>query len=98
MATVRASAPFWRVHVFGTNGAAEARDEDTLRVALIGKPAREETFARVDSLRATCEAFAEAVEHGTPFVMTPAELVDVTAAFEAVIASLATGVPVTVPA
>jgi predicted dehydrogenase len=98
MATVRASAPFWRVHVFGTNGAAEARDEDTLRVALIGKPAREETFARVDSLRAACEAFAEAVEHGTPFVMTPAELVDVTAAFEAVIASLATGVPATVPA
>ncbi len=98
MATVRASAPFWRVHVFGTNGAAEARDEDALRIALIGKPPREETFARVDSLRAACEAFAEAVEHGTPFVMTPAELVDVTAAFEAVIASLATGVPVTVPA
>jgi predicted dehydrogenase len=98
MATVRASAPFWRVHVFGTDGAAEARDEDMLRVALIGKPAREETFARVDSLRAACEAFAEAVEHATPFAMTPAELVDVTAAFEAVIASLATGVPVTVPA
>jgi predicted dehydrogenase len=98
MATVRASAPFWRVHVFGTNGAAEARDEDTLRVALIGKPAREETLARVDSLRAACEAFAAAVEHRTPFVMTPAELVNVTAAFEAVIASLATGLPVTVPA
>jgi predicted dehydrogenase len=98
MATVRASAPFWRVHVFGTNGAAEARDEDTLRVAPIGRPPREETFARVDSLRAACEAFAEAVEHATPFLMTPAELVDVTAAFEAIIASLATGVPVTVPA
>jgi predicted dehydrogenase len=98
MATVRASAPFWRVHVFGANGAAEARDEDTLRVALIGKPAREETFRRVDSLRAACEAFAQAVEHRTPFAMTPAELVDVTAAFEAVIASLATGMPVTVPA
>jgi predicted dehydrogenase len=98
MATVRASAPFWRVHVFGINGAAEARDEDTLRIALMGKPPREETFARVDSLRAACEAFAESVEHGTPFTMTPSELVDVTAAFEAVIASLATGVPVTVPA
>ncbi len=84
--------------MFGTNGAAEARDEDTLRVALIGKPPREETFARVDSLRAACEAFAVAVEHGTPFVMTPGELVDVTAAFEAVIASLATGLSTTVPA
>jgi predicted dehydrogenase len=98
MATVRASAPFWRVHVFGTNGAAEARDEDTLRVTPIGKPATEETLPRVDSLRAACEAFAEAIEHRTPFLMTPSELVDVTAAFEAVIASLATGTPVTVPA
>jgi predicted dehydrogenase len=96
MATVRASAPFWRVHVFGTNGAAEARDEDTLRVALIGKPASEETVPRVDSLRAAVEAFAEAVEHRTLFLMTPAELVDVTAAFEAVIASLASGHAVTV--
>jgi predicted dehydrogenase len=32
MATVRATAPFWRVHVFGTKGDAEARDETHLRL------------------------------------------------------------------
>jgi predicted dehydrogenase len=97
MATVRASAPFWRVHVFGTNGSAEARDEDTLRVCRIGKAAQEETFAKVDSLRVMAEAFADAVEGHTPFLITPKELIDVTAAFEAVVTSLATGASVAVP-
>jgi predicted dehydrogenase len=97
MATVRASAPFWRVHVFGTNGSAEARDEDTLRIGLIGKDVHEKAFARVDSLRAMAEAFADAVETRKPFLITPQELVDVTAAFEAVITSLATSAPVAVP-
>ena len=76
MATVRASVPFWRVHVFGTNGSAEARDEDTLRVGYIGKDTQEQTFAKVDSLRAMAEAFADAVERRTPFLITPRELVD----------------------
>jgi predicted dehydrogenase len=97
MATVRASAPFWRVHVFGANGFAEARDEDTLRVGYIGQATHEETFAKVDSLRAMAEAFADAIETGTPFIITPRELVDVTATFEAVVASLETGAPVVVP-
>jgi predicted dehydrogenase len=97
MATVRASVPYWRVHVFGTNGFAEARDEITLRVGTIGKAAEQQTFAPVDSLRAMAEAFAESVEMRTPFLMTPQELVDVTAAFEAVVTSLATGKPVAVP-
>jgi predicted dehydrogenase len=97
MATVRASAPLWRVHVFCSNGSAEARDEDTLRVCYIGKAAQEETFARVDSLRAMAEAFADAVEGRKPFLITPQQLIDVTAAFEAVVTSLATGAPVAVP-
>ena len=43
------------------------------------------------------ETFADAIEARTPFLMTPKELVDVTAAFEAVVTSLATGAPVAVP-
>jgi predicted dehydrogenase len=96
MATVRASVPYWRVHVFGTNGFAEARDEDTLRVGYIGKAAREQVFAPVDSLRAMAEAFADAIETRASFLVTPQELVDVTAAFEAVVTSLETGKPVEV--
>ena len=36
MGTVRAAPMFWRCHVFGTDGSAEARGEDTLIVARIG--------------------------------------------------------------
>ena len=97
MATVRAAVPFWRVHVFGTKGDAEARDEENLRIGYIGAPAAEHTFAPVDSLRALAEAFADAVEGRAPFPVSPRQLIDVTAAFEAVIRSLDTGAPVAVP-
>jgi hypothetical protein len=40
------------------------------------------------------EAFADAVTARTPFLISPRELVDVTAAFESVVTSLATGAPV----
>jgi len=98
MATVRATVPFWRVHVFGTTGFAEAREESRLRVGYIGEPAQEQTFESVDSLRALEEAFADAVEGRAPFPVSPRQLIDVTAAFEAVIESLDTGAPVKVPA
>jgi predicted dehydrogenase len=38
LATVRAAPMFWRIHVFGTKGAVESRDETTLTLSLIGKP------------------------------------------------------------
>lgn len=94
MATVRATAPFWRVHVFGTRGFAEARDETQLRLGYIGEPPQERSFAAVDSLRALAECFADAVEGRAAFPVTPDQLIDVTAAFEAVIASLETAAPV----
>ncbi|HSV24854.1 MAG TPA: Gfo/Idh/MocA family oxidoreductase [Xanthobacteraceae bacterium] len=97
MATVRASVPFWRVHVFGAKGDAEARDEGHLRIGYIGAPATEHNFAPVDSLLVLAESFADAVEGRTPFLISPRQLIDVTAAFEAVIRSLDTGAPVDVP-
>jgi predicted dehydrogenase len=96
MATVRATVPFWRIHVFGTNGDAEARGERNLRIGYIGAPASEHTFAPVDSLRVLTESFADAVEGWAPFPISPRQLIDVTAAFEAVIKSLDTGGPVDV--
>jgi predicted dehydrogenase len=97
MATVRASVPFWRVHVFGTQGDAEARDESHLRIGRVGLPASEQDFAPVDSLRALAESFADAVEGRAAFMISPQQLIDVTAAFEAVITSLDTGAPVDLP-
>jgi predicted dehydrogenase len=94
MGTVRAAPMFWRIHVFGTDGSAEARGEDTLIVAKIAGATEERSFEHVDSLRVLLEAFADAVEGKTPFPVTPAQMLDVIGAFEAVIASLASGAPV----
>ena len=94
MATVRAAPMFWRCHVFGTDGSAEARGEDTLIVAKIGGAPQEQTYPHVDSLRTLLEAFADAVEGKAPFPVKPEQMLDVIGAFEAVIASLAKGAPV----
>jgi predicted dehydrogenase len=96
MATVRASVPIWRVHVFGTRGDAEARDESRLRIGYLGEGAKEHDFAPVDSLRTLAEDFADAVEGRAPFAISPQQLIDVTAAFEAVIASLDKGAAIDV--
>ena len=94
MATVRAAPMFWRVHVFGTDGSAEARGEDTLIVTRIGGQPQQETYPHVDSLRVLLEAFADAIEGKAPFPVTPEQILDVIGAFEAVITSLARGKPV----
>lgn len=96
MATIRATVPFWRIHVFGTKGFAEARDEDMLRVGYIGAAPEERTFPHVDSLRVLVESFADAVEGRAPFLVTPAQMLDLIGAFEAVVKSLETGKPVEV--
>ena len=94
LGTVRAAPTFWRMHVFGTDGSAEARGEDDLIVAKIAGAAEERRFEHVDSLRTLLEAFADAVEGKAPFPVTPAQMLDVIGAFEATIKSLTTGVPV----
>jgi len=93
-ATVRAAPAFWRIHVFATNGSIEARGENELIIAKIGGPPEARTFEHVDSLRVLLECFADAVEGKAPFPVTPAQMLDVIGAFEAVLASLAEGRPV----
>ena len=96
MATVRAAPMFWRVHVFGTHGSAEARGEDALTVARLGAEPRTQTFEHVDSLRVLVESFADAVEGRADFLVSPAQMLDTVAAFEAIVASIAAHAPVTV--
>lgn len=88
MATVRATLPFWRVHVFGTKGMAEARGEDTLTLAYLGGKPESTTYEHVDSLRALTESFADAVEGRSPFLVSPQQMLDLIGAFEAVVSSL----------
>ena len=51
LATVRAAPNIWRVHVFGSKGMAEARDENTLTVSPIGGTSQTHTYEQVDSLK-----------------------------------------------
>ena len=88
LATVRAAPAYWRVHVFGTKGWAEARDETTITTALNGRQPRAEALPQVDSLGVLLEAFADTIEHGKPFPVTTDEMLDVVAAFEAAIQSM----------
>jgi len=96
LGTVRAAPLFWRVHVFGTKGSVEARDETTLTLSRIGERPETLTFSQVDSLAVLIEAFAESIETGMPFPVSTAEMLDVVGAFEAIIRSMAEGGPVKV--
>jgi predicted dehydrogenase len=96
LATVRAAPMFWRIHVFGTKGSAEAREETSLTVAMIGEQPEMKTLPPADSLSVLLEAFAETIETGRPFPVSTAEMLNVVSAFEATIRSIAKGKTVTV--
>jgi len=96
LATVRAAPMFWRVHVFGTKGSAEARDETMLTVARIGEPPATRIHEPADSLGMLLEAFAETIETGKPFPVSTDDMLDVVGAFEAIITSIGQGKPIQV--
>ena len=93
LATVRAAPNIWRVHVFGTKGMAEARDENTLTVSPIGGTPQTHTYEQVDSLKVLVESFADAVEGRAPFLVSTGQMLDLIGAFEAILASLETRAP-----
>jgi predicted dehydrogenase len=88
LATVRATPFYWRVHAFGTQGNAEVLGETELVHRRSGRPPERQSFAPVDSLRAELEAFADAAAGLAPFPITPAQMLDTVAAFEAVVDAL----------
>jgi predicted dehydrogenase len=96
MATVRAAPVVWRAQVFGSNGWAEARGEDTLTVAMMGREPQTQTFPHIDSSLALVESFADAIEGRAPFLVTPEQMLDVVGGFEAIVRSVETNKPVDV--
>jgi predicted dehydrogenase len=96
MGTVRAGPAYWRVHVFGSKGWAQALDETTLIVAKMGQSPSVRPLPKADSLGVLVDAFAEAVETGKPFPVPAGEMLATVAAFEAVIASMEAQRPVAV--
>lgn len=95
LAAVRATPFYWRVHVFGDQGSAEALGENELVLHKSGAKPQSTRFEPVDSLRAEFEAFADAVAGRAPYPISTAHMINTVAAFEAVIRSIETRATVT---
>jgi predicted dehydrogenase len=87
LAVVRSTPMFWRVHVFGRDGSAEALGRTELVIRRSGKEPEHLRFVNVDSVRANLDAFADAAVGRAPYPITTREMVDVVAAFEAIVKS-----------
>ncbi|MEQ1773173.1 MAG: Gfo/Idh/MocA family oxidoreductase [Burkholderiales bacterium] len=88
LAAIRSTPFYWRIHVFGSAGSAEALGENELVVRLNGKPPQRMTYEPVDSLAAEFDAFADAVARRAAYPITGEEMIATIAAFEAVVASV----------
>lgn len=87
LATVRSSPAYWRVHVFGRNGSAEALGRTELVVRKSGADPQHLRLPPLDSVRANLEAFADAVDGRAPYPIPDEEMVALAAACEAIVAS-----------
>ena len=94
LSTVRATPFYWRVHVFGSNGSAEVRDEVTIVIRKPRTTPQTLTYPAVDTLAAELDAFADAVAGKHPYPVPETEVLASLAAFEAALASMASGQPV----
>ncbi|HET7596831.1 MAG TPA: Gfo/Idh/MocA family oxidoreductase, partial [Burkholderiales bacterium] len=85
LGAVRATPIYWRVHVFGDAGSAEALGETELVLRLKGRQTETRRYETIDSIRAELEAFADAAAGRAPYPITPEEMIITVATFEAVI-------------
>jgi predicted dehydrogenase len=93
--SARPSPYFWRVHVFGTRGSAEAIGETDLVVRMSGEKPRHLTFEPIDQVRVELEMFADALSGRAGYPMTAEQIVETVAVFEAACKSMVTGEAVT---
>jgi predicted dehydrogenase len=84
---VRTTPQFYRVHVFGTDGWAQAVEATELTVRKTDAQPERFTFEPVASLRLELEAFADAVSGVAPYPITPQQMIDGVSALEMAIAS-----------
>ena len=87
LAAVRSTPAYWRVHVFGRDGSAEALGRTELVVRKSGADPQHLRLPPNDSVRANLEAFADAIEGRAPYPIPDAEMVALAAACEAIVAS-----------
>lgn len=88
LAAIRSTAFYWRIHVFGTAGSAEAIGENELMLRLNGQAPQRFTYDPADSLAAEFDAFADALAGRTAYPVSGEEMIATIAAFEAVVAAV----------
>lgn len=91
LATVRSTPAYWRVHVFGRAGSAEALGRTELVVRKSGADPQHLRLPPNDSVRANLEAFADAVAGRALYPIPETEMVALAAACEAIVTSAACG-------
>lgn len=96
LGTLHATSAFYRIHVFGSNGALEMRGETELLACDLAGNIQRITYDAVDKERAELEAFADAVANGVKFVIAPEEIVNTVVVTEAIAASARSGKAVTI--
>ena len=85
---VRATPLFWRVHVFGNRGSAEAVGPTEFILRMSGAQPERRNFEPVNALRCALEAFADAVEGRAAYPIPVAQMIDVIAGLEAIVKAM----------
>lgn len=97
ISTMMATAPFWRLHVFGAQAWALMRDQETLEEKSLEGEITTSSFESVDIERAELEEFANCIRTGRPYPVSSQEALNCTAAMEAIGRSAAAdGAPIIV--
>jgi predicted dehydrogenase len=94
LGAVRATPFYWRIHVFGRDGSAEALGETELVIRRKGAKPEHLSYAPLDSLKEEFDVFADAVAGKSEYPIRMPHMVNVVAAFEAVVQSIETARPV----
>jgi len=94
LGTIIATANFWRLHVFGTQGWIEMHGPQSITIKGLDDQMDTRTYDDVDLERAELEAFAEAVLAGKAFVVPPEEVINGIAVMEAMAASATSGMAI----
>ena len=96
LATIFATANYWRIHAFGSAGWAEMRGERSLVISDLKGKVETKDFDATSLERAILENFAQAAKSKGAFVVTGPQAINGIATLEAIGKSASSGKPVAV--
>ena len=97
LGTLTATAPVWRLQVFGSAGWSEMRGLQRLLTSRIDEPEMEIRYPEVDIERAELEAFAAAITGRAPYPVPVSEAIHGVSVLEAIVQSTKAGQWLSVP-